>query len=436
VETELAKRFKIEGFPTLKFFRGAASVVSDYGGGRTASEIVSWVTKKSAPATIPVTTKAEVSDAVEAGSVAFVGLFTSADSSLSTIFTASAGASEAGAFMVAYGEAGAALRSAYGVGEGDAVVAVNNFEGQPNVVIMEGTSVDLFVSANSLPYVVAFSQETVSKIFAGAIKTHYLLFASPKASSYEGLLSAFRTLASKHVGELLFVSVDPSGDGNDKILQYFGITDDKVPTAAIVKMAEAGMKKYLFGEGDLIKGMSAFLDSFKDGSIKPSLKSAPVPAKDATSSVRVLVGKSFDAEILAGPEKISLVEFYAPWCGHCKALAPVWDELGAAYKADTSVGIFKMDATENEIDHPEVNIKGFPTIVAFVGAPGSKTVVEYDGARELKAFKFVVRNHGARGCPLATCAPQVLLTLLYPTRLLSHPFIFQGIPFQARCRCS
>ena len=39
------------------------------------------------------------------------------------------------------------------------------------------------------------------------------------------------------------------------------------------------------------------------------------------------MGKNFD-EIVNNPEKDALVEFYAPWCGHCKALAPKYEELG------------------------------------------------------------------------------------------------------------
>ena len=109
------------------------------------------------------------------------------------------------------------------------------------------------------------------------------------------------------------------------------------------------------------------------------------------SHVATLTAENFDATVLGS--KAALVEFYAPWCGHCKKLAPIWDELGAKVKEQTSnIIIAKMDSTANEVDVPNLAVKGFPTIYFFKGNDKANPIAYNDG-RDLESFlKFLNTN--------------------------------------------
>jgi len=87
-------------------------------------------------------------------------------------------------------------------------------------------------------------------------------------------------------------------------------------------------------------------------------------AADMDEGVIVLTDSNFDEEI--AKHDSLLVEFYAPWCGHCKKLAPEYSAAASVLAAQNPPQyVAKCDTTENNALGERFEIKGFPTLIFF-----------------------------------------------------------------------
>ncbi|KAG8954435.1 hypothetical protein FRC04_011762 [Tulasnella sp. 424] len=120
-------------------------------------------------------------------------------------------------------------------------------------------------------------------------------------------------------------------------------------------------------------------------------------APSVLAEVMILDSKNFTQFI--GQGKPALVEFYAPWCGHCKNLAPIYAKLGEAFDhAKDKVIIAQVDADGpgREIGSQQ-GVTGFPTIKWFDGNSVTDSS-KYEGGRELEDFaNFIKEKTGVSG---------------------------------------
>lgn len=83
---------------------------------------------------------------------------------------------------------------------------------------------------------------------------------------------------------------------------------------------------------------------------------------------------SFETEVLES-EHLVLVDFWAEWCGPCKMIAPIVDELANEYESVLRVG--KLDADENINTMTAYGVMGIPTLILFKGGEAVERITGY-----------------------------------------------------------
>ena len=372
VETKLAEKYQVQGFPTLKFFKKGESI--EYGGGRTEAEIVSWLKKKTGPPATDLSTAETIQKFIDQRDVAIIGFFSDKESELAKAFIKAADGIDDSEFGIC---AGAEAQN-FDV-DPESIVLFKTFDSGRSIYsgAADTDEISAFVRSESLPLVFEFSDVVAPKIFGGDIKSHLLSFISKTADNFEAHLGDLTEVAKTCRGKVLVIYVDIDVDDNGRILEFFGLTVEDAPQVRLIKL-EGDMTKYVMDPPLHTKeAYIQFVQAFLDGKLKPFLMSQEIPTEQK-GPVYELVGKSFKEEVFNRGKNV-FVHFYAPWAGHCKQLAPIWDKLGEKYQNHEKIRIAKMDSTANEVE--EVKIQSFPTLKYF---PASGNIIDYNGGRTLE----------------------------------------------------
>eukprot|EP00911_Craspedida_sp_UC1_P002855 UC1_evm1s2092 len=358
-QENIAQEYEVQGYPTLKWF--VDGTASEYNGGRTADDIVAFATKKTGPPT-SVLADTEAFEAFLKDNEVAVLLLGKAEGATFEAFEQSAKTSE---YLYATTELAEASEK---LGASAPAIVVSRDFADPAVFEGEeitAEAIDAFVSTVSLPDVLNFNEKNAPKIFGGDLKVHFLLFTKHSdEEAHVPLAEAFAAAAKTFKGKLLFVTVDVEVEEHASIMEFFKL--ESSPSYRIVDMS-SGMNKYKPASEEVTaENIVAYAQDFIDGNLKRDLMVEDLPEDWDAKPCKVLTGHNF-AEVALNDDTHAFVEFYAPWCGHCKQLAPIWDRLAEKYDSNDKITVAKMDSTANEVEG--IDVESFPTIMYF--APGA-----------------------------------------------------------------
>ncbi len=381
---EIAEKYGVQGYPTLKLFVDGEAI--DYQGEREGPAIESFINKKINPSSKALT-KADELKELETAKLAGVLVTATADPEQLAVFNKFSTAYDNTFYNAAFADAPALTGS---TGRYNFVIYRNFDEGKKVLSSDKPLSAEelkAFWEANKNPTLMEFDQETAEKIFGGEETTVFLFTDSESSDT----INTFTQLAKEKKGVINFCKSTIKGGLGERLSEYLGITEADENTAVIVNFENGNPNKYKLAKWDH-SSLTKFIDDFKAGNLKPFFKSDPIPESNS-DPVKVVVGNNFESMILNSNKHV-LLEIYAPWCGHCKKLAPIYDELAKKLAGHEDIVIAKMDGTTNE--HALVSIKGFPTL-KFFKKGDAQNPIDFDGDRTLEGFlTFLEKETGKK----------------------------------------
>ncbi|KAI9333199.1 protein disulfide isomerase [Zopfochytrium polystomum] len=390
-EKDLYSGQDIGGYPTLKVFRKGTA--AEYKGTRKADGIISYMKKQALPAVTELKAD-EIEKFKTTDKVVVIGYFSDQISKKYKEFV----------------EVANSLRDEYVFGfTNDKIQGIS----PPSVMlyksfaedesIFDGTysseALTSFIKAHATPVMDDISPENYGAYMSSGLPLAFLFVRDEADRKAVG--PAVEAVAKSVKGKMSFVYIDTGKFGSHA--KSLNLKEGVWPAFAIQETKD--MLKFPFDQGKDIthEAIAAFVRDYLDGQLQPSLKSEPIPASN-DGPVKVVVHDNFK-DIVLDSKKDVFLKIYATWCGHCKALAPVWEELGKTLSSyNDSVIVAKMDGEENDLPlGTKFHVPGFPTLKLFLAE--SNEVVDYTGDRTLEALlAFLKQRATNRDKIMATVA--------------------------------
>ncbi|KAM4606367.1 protein disulfide-isomerase A4 [Polymixia lowei] len=399
VEADIAKRFDVSGYPTLKIFRKGKAL--EYNGPRDKFGIVDYMSEQAGPPSKQVQTVKQVQELIKDGDDAvIVGVFSNEEDPAMEIYIEACNAlREDFKFLHTYSTQVAKLLKAT---PGQVVMVQpekfrSKYEPASHTLTVEDSTpvsdVQDFFKKHVVPLVGHRKQSNDAKRYTKRPLV-VVYYGVDFSFDYKKATQFWRSKVlevAKDFPEYTFAIADEE-DYSDE-MKSLGLSESGEEINVGI-LGDGGRKYAMEPEEFDSEVLRDFVMAFKKGKVRPIVKSQPVP-KNNKGPVKVVVGKTFD-DIVMDTKKDVLIEFYAPWCGHCKKLEPDYQALGKKYKGEKNLVIAKMDATANDVPHESYKAEGFPTIY-FAPSNNKQNPIKFEGGdRTIEGFSKFLEEHATK----------------------------------------
>ena len=382
VEKKLDKRFQLTGFPVVKLFIKGKEI--EYNKERKSLDLINWMRRKTTgPATQNLETNDDIDNFKKENDVVLIYY---GDNKLDIEeYIKAARKNDEYQFGVVKSND---LINKYSK-KGTIVLYKKYDEKKRELKEIKEKNIEDFINKYSSPKLMKFDEKAANMIF-DKNQSALILFADEKSKKWAEYEQLMKKISDKLNYKLKIIITDIKDVLSAKLSEKLTVKENNLPTIRIIDTTGQYIKKYKMEEDLNEKNILKFVDNWENKKIKSYVKSEAIP-KDNNGDVFIIVGNTFEKEVINNKKDV-MVLFYSPWCYHCKALLPKYEEVAKTLKdKNKNLLLTKINAIENEIE--SIDDYGFPKIKFYPGNKKDKPPIDYNGDKSVEdIIKFIKNN--------------------------------------------